>query len=100
MFAMTRSPKSKLVAGNHVLSCALQAQDRVRDQWQTPQLAVVLAQVVGGNHGANALQGSNRIRASNRGVGSIQVGRLDFSVAHALLPGEPVLPGEQRGVGV
>src|ERR1022692_2331392 len=61
---------------------------------------MVFAQVVGGKYRASALGGSNRVGAANRRVSAVQVGGLNFHVAHALFAGKPVLPSEERGVGV
>lgn len=47
--------RSSLVAGHHVLGYALQADDRVADQGQAPELVVVFTHVVGSEDGDSAL---------------------------------------------
>jgi len=86
------APWTRLVAGHHVLGHTLQAYDRIRQQWQTPELIMVLAQIVSSQRGTGALGRGNRICASQCGVGAVQVGRLHLHVADAFLAGEPVLP--------
>jgi len=84
----------QLVACGHVLAHALKAHDGVHDQGQTPELAVVLAQIVGGQDGGGGLSRGNRISASYCGVGAVKVGRLHLRVANAFFARQPVLPRE------
>lgn len=56
----------RLVAIDHVLGHSLQANDRVSDQRQTPEPAVVLTQPVGSRDRRNALYRSHSVSPANR----------------------------------
>ena len=73
---------------------ALQADNRIAEQGQAPQLAVVLAQIVSRYDRTDAFRGSHGVDSPHRRMRSIQVGGLNFHIADALLPGEPILPRE------
>jgi hypothetical protein len=81
----------KLVANDHVLSHTLQAEDGVRDHRQAPELAVVLAQVVGRKYGNRRFGCGHSIDAADSRVRAIQVGGLNFLVADAGLSRQPIL---------
>jgi hypothetical protein len=83
-----------LVARDHVLRDALQADDGVGSQGKTPQLAVVPAEIVGGGDGTGAFHGGDCVGARNRGVNTVQIGGLNFYVADAFLPSQPILARE------
>lgn len=90
----------RLVARGHVLRHALQADGGVGDERQAPELAVVLAKVVGGEDRSDALGGSDGIGSPYGRMRAVEVGGLNFDVAYALFSGKPVFAGEQRGIGV
>ena len=84
----------RLVAGDHVLSYALQADNRIRDKGQTPELVVVFAQIVGSKYGGSTLGGSDSVSASYGRVSAIKVRGLNLHVADTLLASKPVFPRE------
>lgn len=55
-----------LVAIDHVLGDSLQANNRVSDQGQAPELAMALTQPVGGRDRRNALHRGNRVSSAHR----------------------------------
>jgi len=92
--------KSVLVAGDHVLSNALQADEGIGNERRAPESAVVFAQIVRGKHRTRALRNGNAIGAGYRRVRAVQVGRLHFHIAHVGLAGQPVLAGKERRVRI
>ena len=84
----------RLVAGDHVLGYALQADDRIRDKGQTPELVVVFAQIVGGKYGGSTLGGGDSISASHCRVSAIKVRGLNLHVADTFLASKPVFRGK------
>lgn len=61
-----RPELNRLVAIDHVLGHSLQANDRVSDQGQAPELAMALTQPVGGRDRRNALHRRNRVSPAHR----------------------------------
>ena len=89
-----------LVAGDHVLRDALQTDLGVGGERKTPQLAVVFAKIPGRRDGGDALQGGDGVGPRNRWVRSVEIGRLNFDVADALLPSDPILAREECGIRI
>jgi len=92
--------KGVLVAGDHVLSNALQAEGRICKERHAPESAVMFAQIVCGKHRSRALRNGDAIGAGHSRVRAVQVGRLHFHIAHVGLAGEPVLAGKERRVRI
>jgi hypothetical protein len=89
-----------LVAGDHVLRDALQTDDCVGGQRRTPPPAAVPAKVPGRGNGADAFHGCDGVSANDRGMCSVKISRLDFDIADAFFPSEPILAREECGVGI
>lgn len=89
-----------LIATDHILSDTLQTDRGVGDQGQAPELLVVLAEVVSREDRRRALRGSHRVGSADRRMRAIDISGLDFHVADAFLPCEPVFTSKQGGVGV
>jgi len=92
--------KGVSVAGDHVLSNALQAEDGIGDERHAPESAVMFAQIVCGKHRSRALRNGDTIGAGYSRVRTVQVGRLHFDIAHVGLASEPVLAGKERRVRI
>ena len=89
-----------LVAGDHVLRDALQTDDCVGSQRNTPPLAVTLAKIIRRSDGGEAFHRSDGVSTRDRGVRSIEIGRLDFDIADALFSSEPIFAREECGVRI
>ena len=89
-----------LVANDHILSHTLQAECGVDNHGKAPELAVMLAQIIGSQYGNGRFGRSNGIGSTHGWVSAIQVGGLNFLVADASLSCQPVFTGKQRSVGI
>jgi len=89
-----------LIASPQVLTDALQADRGVGNEREAPELAVMLAEIVGGEHGDGALPGGHSVDTANGGMSAIEISGFNLGVANARFAGEPVLSCEKRRVGV
>ena len=91
---MESGSKELLVALHHVLRNTLQADNRIGNQGQAPESAVVLAQVVSGKNRNGTLGGGDRVSPAHSRVSAIKVSRFHFHVADTLFAGKVILAGK------
>jgi hypothetical protein len=90
----------RLIAGDHVLSDALQAQDSIGYQGNTPKFEMMLTQDVGCGHRDDTFPRCNSVGTGYRRMPSVEIGRFSLHIADVRFPSQPILPRKQRSKGI